>query len=337
VAWEDHSEWRRLRLYVSGDICRFLEFKIEADFKEPVKVRDLYVRVKDLPLVGNVTIGHFKEPFGLEMLTGSANTTFMERGLSNVFSPGYNFGVMMNNSLLDERATWALGMFKNFAEDYWGSTSQGNACAVTGRVTCLPWYEDNGAKLFHLGGDYSFRDPHDAITFSQRPEAYFVDQFTKTGSIDANRLQLFGVEAAWVYQAFSLQSQYQAAAMDASGKGDLYLDGLYVEASCFLTGEHRPYNRASGAFESVKPNKDFLARGGGLGAWQVATRYSFLDFDRGNLPASATNVQDFTVGLNWYLNSYLRIDWNYIHSWVAGPDSSSGAADIFMMRLQAVF
>lgn len=47
-------------------------------------------------------------------------------------------------------------------------------------------------------------------------------------------------------------------------------------------------------------------------------------------------MQDFTFGLNWYLNRHVRLGWNYVRSYVRGSGTSD-AADIFLMRVQIAF
>ena len=61
--------------------------------------KDVYIQVHDLPVIGNVRVGHFKECFGLEQLTSDNYTTFMERSLDDegAFVPGRNDGIMAFN------------------------------------------------------------------------------------------------------------------------------------------------------------------------------------------------------------------------------------------------
>jgi phosphate-selective porin OprO/OprP len=158
---------------------------------------------------------------------------------------------------------------------------------------------------------------------------------TDTKDIDADSVHRLSAEAAWVKGPFSVQGEYRAAGCVAPAAGNPWLQGLYAQASYFLTGESRPYDRASGIFKGVKPLKS-VGKDGGGGAWEVAARYSYLNLNQGELPASARDVQDFTLGLNWYLCPNARVMWNYVHSWVDGRGVDSGV-DVFMMRFQVTF
>jgi phosphate-selective porin OprO/OprP len=334
---KDGVEMRRARLSVEGTMYQFLDFKLEYDFATGAAVaRDVFLRFTHLPGVGNVTVGHFKEPFGLEEFGSDNYSTFIERGLPDAFAPGFNLGIMANNTLLNERMTWAVGAFRDTDESAKLSSDDGGYGA-TARVTALPWYAEDGKKLLHLGAAYSLRTPtDDTAQYSARPEAHFVNVlFTDTGKIPGvSDADLFGTEAALVCGPLSFQSEYVGSALDRHNDDCLYFDGAYGQVSYFLTGEHRPYRTSNGTFDNVRPNKNFR-QDGGVGAWELAVRYSFLDLRDGDLPATARLVQDLTAGLNWYLTPNIRLMWNYIHSWVS--DDADGSADIALTRVQVVW
>ena len=112
--------------------------------------------------------------------------------------------------------------------------------------------------------------------------------------------------------------------------GDPDFWGAYVQASYFLTGEHRPYKTSNGTFDKVKPLKNY-GKEGGPGAWELAARYSYLNLNDAGVDGG--RLRDLTLGLNWYLNPNLRIMWNYIF---ADP-SDGGDVDVFQMRFQLAF
>jgi len=334
--FDQDTYWRRLRLNVTGQFLQRVEFKAEGSFAaRPYTVTDLYLRLTDLPGLGTLTAGHFKEPMGLEQLAGSVHTTFMERSLVSRFTGERNFGLMARKEFSDHLGTWAAGVFRTTSHRTWGSSGTGDSWDVTGRVTRLVFHEDEGRRLLHLGASYGLRRPEEPVRFSSRPETYFLPVLTDTKKIDADLVHRLGLEAAWVQGPLSLQAEYAAAACDASQVGNPWLHGLYAQASYVLTGESRSYDRATGVFKGITPRRS-LGQDGGLGAWEAAARCSFLDLDKGGLPADARTLTDITVGLNWYLCPNVRIAWNYIHAWADGRGVDAGA-DIAMMRLQVTF
>jgi phosphate-selective porin OprO/OprP len=325
---EDGTEFRRARLCVSGLIYGNIEFKAEYDFAGgDADFRDVYIGILDLP-IGNIRAGHFKEPFSLEELTSCKYITFLERALPNALVPSRNTGFMLHNAAADERMTTAIGLFRD-TDDY-GDTQDDGGYNVTGRITSLPIYTAKGACLLHVGAAYSHRKPDDSYSFEASPETHLADDFVATGSIAGDRVELLGLEAAWVNGPFSLQSEYIMADAGRFTGSDVHFDGYYVQASYFLTGEHRNYKTSEAFFDRVKPNQNF-SNGGGPGAWEIALRYSELDLNDSNIAGGRLN--NVTTGLNWQLNPNTRIMWDYVHA----DKNDVGNADMLMMRLQVDF
>src|SRR3989339_1181212 len=219
----DGAEFRRARIYLSGTIYNNIDFKMEYDFAGGGRpsFTDVFVELKEIPVVGNFKVGHFKEPFSLEELTSSNYITFMERSLPNVFAPARNTGMMLHNTLADKRMTWATGVFRN-ADDFGdseGNESTEGGYSFSGRLTGLPWYEEEGRKLLHTGIGYSYQNAfQNEIRYRQRPEMGMADRFVDTGTIkDAEAAHLFGPELALVYGPFSLQTEYIFADEAISG------------------------------------------------------------------------------------------------------------------------
>ncbi|MBE7559910.1 porin [bacterium] len=327
----DGVEFRRAYLTLAGLMYKRIEWKAEYDFAGgDVAWRDVYMGITDVPFVGGIRAGHFKEPFGLEELPSDNFTTFMEKSLANTFAPSRNTGLAVGNAPLDQRMTWAAGVFRD--TDNFGNRLGEGQYAVTGRLTGLPYYAEEGAHLVHVGAAASRRSvPDEMAQFAERPEAHLAPRFVDTGKFAADMYNLFGTEAAFLWGPFSMQGEYMLADVDAEHGDDPRLDGGYVLASWMLTGEHRNYNRRLGGFDRMRPRRNFLDGEGGLGAWELAVRWSTLDLSDELL--SGGELSDVTVGLNWYLNPNSRIMWNWVH----GDLDDVGDADIFQMRLQIDF
>ncbi|MHC4693311.1 MAG: OprO/OprP family phosphate-selective porin, partial [Planctomycetota bacterium] len=322
---------RRVRLYTSGLMYGNVEYKLQFDFAGitgDADLKDAYIGLPDFPLA-HLKMGHFKEPFGLEELTSSKYITFLERAFSSV-DPARNAGVMLSDSIYDDRMTWAAGLFR-ITEDH-GIVRDDGGYSVTGRVTGLPLYEDNGASLLHLGAAYSIRSPEtDSVRLRAKPDAHLADYFLNTGFIPTDDVDILGLESAWVSGPLSLQGEYVYMDFDRSdGSSGVEFDGFYGQVSYFLTGEHRRYKKSAGAFTRTKPKKNF-GDDGGFGAWEVAARYSVIDLDDADVTGG--KMDNITIGLNWYLNPNTRFMWNYVHSDV----DDSGEADILLTRLQVDF
>lgn len=136
--------------------------------------------------------------------------------------------------------------------------------------------------------------------------------------------------------SLALQSEYTRVDVDRAiaGNQDVYFDGYYVEGSWFLTGESLNYNPQKGALGKIIP-KGILGEGG-IGAWQIATRYSNLNLNDSDIVGGEEN--NITVGLNWYPNSNLRFMANYIQ--VLDVKNGSHVGDepsVFSLRAQVEF
>lgn len=330
--FEDGTEFRRSRIYFSGTIYGNLEFKAQYDFAGgAVDFKDVYLGFKNHATLGNVRFGQFKEPFGLEQLTSSNNITFLERSLAASFAPSRNTGVMIYNMMHDKRWTWAAGVFRQ--TDSFGDGQGGRDYNVTARVTALPIYEDKGKKLLHVGLSYTHQNyEDDEIRFRSRPEAHLAPRLVDTGTFAAEYGDLIGGEVAWVNGPLSLQAEYVHAFIEGRDPavGDPRFWAASIQASYFLTGEHRPYKTSSGAFGGVKPLHNY-GNDGGMGAWELAARLSYMNLNDGTIEGG--RLRDLSLGLNWYLNPNVRTMWNYV---LADP-SEGGDLSAFLWRLQIVF
>lgn len=351
---EDTVQFRTLRLMAFGEGFDVFDYKLEVDFagrdstnSERTTLKDAYLGVKDLSLLGRVQIGHFKEPFSLEELTSNRFITFMERSSFNALVPTRNVGIAAYQYSENERMTFAFGGFREIGDKPPYVADDDGGYAFTARVTYLPWYDEatQGRGLFHLGLGYSFRDvDNPSQQLRVRPEVNAGPYVLNTGVINnVEDYQLLGPEMAFVYGPFSVQSEYLVAFYNVNGADDPTFHGMYVQTSYFLTGENRTYNRQKGVFERVKPFENFFrvktCDGDvetGWGAWELAYRYSWLDLDDAAVLGGTT--ADHTFGINWYWNPYMRLMFNYVHAQVSPPnDAANTDLNVFECRAQVDF
>lgn len=321
------TEFRRARFYISGIIYDKIFFKAQYDFTDgDVDFKDVYLGLKKLPGVGKLTIGHFKEHIGLENLTSSKYITLMERANITAFIPSYNNGIGVFKSEMDDRLTWAVGVFLD-TNAYGDEDGAESSFASTARITGLPWYSGKD-KLLHLGFAFSYREAKDgSVRFRERPESHTAPRFVDTGSFDADSENRFGFEAAIVHGPLSVQGEYMGTKVDTLSGSDPTFSGYYAYVSYFLTGEHRVYKKSAGKFGRVKPKANF-GKNRGAGAWEIAFRYSGLDLT--DEAIAGGELHDITLGVNWYLNPVVRVMGNYIRADLDGV----GKANIFQTRFQ---
>lgn len=336
LVFEDGVEFRRARLYLAGTIYKNVEFKAEYDFagSTDVAFKDVYLALTGIPVVGTFKVGHFKEPFSLEELTSSNFITFMERGLPNVFAPGRNTGMQLSNNVeeLDNKLGWAIGLFKEAGDS--GDNIGGAAApkwAITARAFFVPMYENKGEQLVHVGLGIT-RRATDGVgaMYAGGPENGLAPDLVSTGVIgDAESTLSIGAEAAAVYGPFSGQLEYIRTMVTSDAQDDPSFGGFYLLGSWFATGETRNYKMNGGVFDRVVPAANFDMEGG-LGAIELALRFSHLDLDD---VTNAGTMWTITAGVNWYLNPNVRVMLNYLHAAV-DRGSLDDSGDIIAMRFQ---
>jgi phosphate-selective porin OprO/OprP len=145
-------------------------------------------------------------------------------------------------------------------------------------------------------------------------------------------VEILGGEIGTVQGPFHLMAEGLVERVNREAGDDLWLDGFYVEAGWFLTGESRPYDRKNGIFGQVKPKKNVTD--GGIGAWQIAARYSMVDLIGAGTPAGSRKLSDVTVGVNWFLTQNLKVSVDWVNS-NATPSTRDGG--MLQARIQASF
>jgi len=331
---QNGAEFRRLRWYTSGTLFKSIKFKLQFDFAQgDAGVKDAYIEVVKIPVIGNFRLGHFKQPFGLEMHTSSKYVLFMERGLTNAFTPERDLGFMIHNRHFNKRLAWFAGYFYPS-----GSVGKylGDQYRLTFRLVGLPIYKTEGRyTVLQIGAAYENQfQNNEELSISERPEAHLAPKYIDLTVDFANRADVFGGELSFVFGSLSLQGEYMynriKPSTSSSALNDLYnFYAYYGSVSWFLTGEHRNFSTSKAAYDRIDPKKNL--GGGGAGAWEVAARISRIDMNDRDLEGGA--MTDYTFGLNWYLNPATRFMFNYIYSDI----ENSGYANIVMLRFQVAF
>lgn len=320
---------RRARIGLSGKIDDAWSFQIEYDFAENgSSANDVYLRYTGFA-AGNITVGHFKVPFGLEELTSSNNITLVERSLpTTTFAQSRRMGVGYNTS--GDSWTFALMGFGQGQGSGVRSTTGDEGLGLGGRFTFT--LVNSGNYLLHLGIAASTEAPEDKdvdqVRFRTRPESRPTNvRLVDTGNIsDVNSINQLGLEAAWMSGPVSIQGEWMRSdASRGSGQPDVDFSGWYVSGSWVLTGESRGYR--GGVFRGVTPRA-------GHGAWELTARYSNVGLDDG--PVTGGEEDNWTLGVNWYANSRVRLMANYINASTDRQDVSDDP-NIFLMRAQISF
>ena len=328
----DRIFFRRSRIYIRGTLHKYIRFKAEYDFAGGgVSWTDVYLRFVKLPGIGNIYVGKFKAPFGLEELTSSRFISFQERSLTDAFVPGRQVGVLFKNSALDKRLHWAFSLTRSDDDGTVDSYSDSPDNNITFRLAATP-FQASKTHLAHVGLAYHLK-MEEGFRFRARPEGRTKSVRLVDVRGDADRVDQIGLETALVYGRISVQGEYMTATPDVAGTNHPTFSSYYVMASYFLTGESRPYS--GGAFGRPKPKRKFDLEKGTLGAVELAARVSKIDLSSGDFQGG--DERNFTLGLNWYPHNNARVTLNYVGAYLDRGDISNEFTSIVSMRFQVDF
>ena len=368
---QDRVGFRRMRFGVRGDVNPTMGYRIEMEFAggNSIEFRDAFISVKEMPCFQTVIIGNHKRPYGLDHLNSSRHNIFLERPfvIESFNQDARRMGISSNGVSEDKIWNWRYGAWQQrLIQDeghYISDHLQGEMAA---RLATTYWYdeESDGRGYAHFaisgtaahpdgstGGDppiIGIGESQNEARFRHRAEARHLNRWLDTGRIPgADWYEMIGLEKVINVGPLQIVGEYQNLFMQRDPLfSDLHLHGGYVYASWFLTGEHMPWNRKNGTLDRVKPFENFFlvdrccgGNGTGWGAWQVALRYSYADFNDRDIAGGI--AESVTFGLNWLWNANTRLQFNYINGNIRnrrlGTVLTSGNYDIIGARFMIDF
>src|SRR5262249_35563827 len=247
--------FRRVRVQFDGTAYEMFEWNLEyALEKVDVGIPNLdefWVGMKNLPIIGSVRIGHQKVPQGFEgdLVSSRKAMTFLERSAyTDAFYQNFATGLWGGNSILDQRATWAAMWYRQDNHGSNGADFTDGEYGVSGRVTALPVWEDDGRCWVHLGASGTFpaggrTDPGTTgtqfVRLRARPQMRAAQgdfgsspagatpsviplpgnttRWVDTGNIAATGISVVGTEFCAVRGPFSVQSEWGFAMPSSAG------------------------------------------------------------------------------------------------------------------------
>ena len=334
--WELH----RMRFGLQGEVFRHIQFEIEREFKSSVSAnptkspwRDVFVET-DILSKAQVRVGKFKIPVGLDQLGGDTALEFVFRSLGGSYlAPGRDVGVMVHGRFFKRGLNYWVGGFQRDGENSRSSKMEGADETFAARVTARPFRKLKGVfGETEVGTSFALSSVSDVSVLPNGLRGRTVlSEYTFFESVFVRGLRRrVGADIDWSIGPFGAQAELLQVndSRDGQGLGDQDLSDVralswYVTGSWVLTGE----KKAGG----VVPRKGLLM--GGAGAVEVAARYDQLKFDsrlgvdppfRNSRAETILPSGDrvWTVGLNWYVNRWGKIQINGIREHATDPERS---------------
>jgi phosphate-selective porin OprO/OprP len=329
------------RLGGEGKIGAF-GYHVEAEFSDnAVALHQAYLSYMT-NVAGNRTrfyVGNFLKDLGTEGSSESARVPFMLRNAPTQVAQPVNayFGTGAQMKMWGNNWHYSLSV----SGDSPSSDTNGDSPDSIVYLTRATWNPVKaGWGFIHTGAWYYYENISRGITSINNVPKLALDyngNVRVSGSSIANPTQDRGkgFELGGTYRNFWMMNEYGRQKIDSSTADSVTRHGSSFAAGWMITGEKPGFSSHSGTWQPVKVSSPVTS--GGWGAFELAARVDHYDYHgapRGGLGRS------YTVGLNWYLNDWSRLMFDYVR-WYSdnqvGSEKGPDWGNSFGIRTQVVF
>jgi hypothetical protein len=261
----------------------------------------------------------------------------------DTLAPARDIGVTLHGRFNQRAVGYDVGVFRNDGEAARFDFNPGGGQTVAARVAGRP------LRLTAATGSTREMEVAVAVTASEVPDGLnslrgrtvFREQFFAPVYVNGRRIRL-GFDADWRPGPFSLKAEFIRVTDERKNQGIFDDDlpvlvsrGWYVSGTWVITGESK--------FDGIAPRRPLFQ--GGAGGIELAARVEQLGFGSAldgepELPTPrAPNLREaglrgWTLGVNWYVNRWTKIQLNGIREQFDDPDRSPVAGrDAFWTRV----
>lgn len=321
-ALRGNANFRRARLGFNGTFAKDFGYNIEFNFGDSgtesnARIYEVALTYKGIEGV-NLVLGATKPKMTLDDSTSSNDITFIERAtaVNLALTPAAGEARMTAGGTFNTDNFFSAAYYTMGSAAAGGGLDDYDSSNVVGRLAYATSPKEGLNVHIGASGSHSFNLPADTIRFRDRPELrvdplrYVDANFAGT----ADEVTVYGPELALNYGPFRAQGEYYIYDVARNGVlADASFDAWYLQASWVITGEAYKYDIKKAAYSGVKPANPFGFGGKGMGAWEIAARYSSADLNDASAGIAGGQQDIITVGLNWYVNNNLRFMLNYLN------------------------
>lgn len=316
---------RRVRLGVEGTLPGEFGYKAELDFaNSSVGFGDVVLTWNPKKGPITLTLGNFESLDGMEQITSSRWSSFIERAqVNDAFGNTRRLGLGVGYKSKDNLFRIDGGLFAAHSID---ASLDNKGWIAAARATYTPYV---GPGFVHLGLNFQHRQFQEnngataltsgsgspsngqLVQYRARPFLQTTSQrFVDTGNFAAKGDDIFGIEAYGVFKSLHLGGEAQMVKVRSYDAGDRLISrdqfatntqlvasgkpsfwGGHFEVGYFLTGETRGYK--NGTWDRTKVLNPVDK--GGMGAFQIIGRVDYLDLNDNKLQNGFSN--NFTTGV----------------------------------------
>ena len=280
------------------------------------------------------TVGYFHPFVSLNDATFPGNTLFLER--PSIINIERSVAAGIQRASLGANAA---------TEDYFASAYltgplfgaqtptrlNGEQVGLVGRLATRPYHDEDWNFHTEFSGQVAFHPNVDAsgtpgvsrttLTLADFPEQRIdFNPLVSTGPLSTRSANVYGGALGASWRNFLVQGEYYQISLNQSKLPGvpaprLGFNGGYVEGGWVITGEPIPYDITRAAWARPKVDHPFSVGDGGMGAWEIAARYSTVDLNSNVVPGVPQSVtggifggrqQTAGLALSWYPNDWLR-------------------------------
>jgi phosphate-selective porin OprO/OprP len=367
---------RRARLGIEANMFRYYEFRLLPDFSNAqapglpgqTRIQDAYLNVHYWDFF-QVEAGKFKQPFSYEQLIQDRFVPTLERSIFDQLVPARDEGIMIHGQkLFGDKLDYGIAVSNGEIN---GDFDTNKLKDVNGRLAIRPLNWDGlhpALRPLQLGISAGTGVEEEPVMPNTLRTPATVQWFQFNPTVRANgRRDRWSPEVAYIYNAFGFAAQYfrQEQQLSPSFSGapgsntvlNIPFEGYYFLATLLLTGETRTtYSAPIAPLRPFDPCHPVAMPG----AWELVARVSQLRVDDEVFQRIPTGRKTFvaladptrnsdratelTLGFNWYLNQWVRVQFNWEHAWFAqpvrlgpGPDGLLRHQDTLLTRFQIIF
>ena len=294
-----------------------------AGFETPGSIRRMIVDYNGLP-DWTFRLGASSPPAGLADATAGGDMLFLERGAAADVQRAMAGGVRETASII-----YAGNDFYGALSVSGGKVQEAGPfdeqLAVVGRIGYTLFTDKDTRFVLSSAVTDIVRGPDQTaaansprlVTFASSPELAVDTQAIKlvsAGALNVDNAWAINLESGITWRSFYAQGGYfKFGVKDRASSNEYDFGGYYLEASYLLTGERHGWNPGNAVFTGPRPGHNFGE--GGFGAFEIAARYSNMDFnDHPGVAGSAMPVDGLrggtqniaTLGVNWYVNPVVK-------------------------------
>jgi phosphate-selective porin OprO and OprP len=332
---------RRMRMLLQGRVARYFDYFLNVDFAGGVvNVRDAQVDTHFSDAF-RLRAGKFKTPFSYDRLILVVNILFVERGFTSTVAPDRDTGLQVLGDVAGNVISYAAALTNGVVDGGNSDNDTNDAKDITGRLVVSPFARQSTHPLNRLGL---------AMAANTGKQAGALPSFVTSGRqiffTYAPGVVADGRRTRWSPQAFYYRGPFggygeYVRSRGGVRKGDVVdevdHDAWEAVASYVLTGE------AAGE-RNVRPRVNFDPPTHHWGALQLAGRVQRLSVSPNAVqrgfasPTASTRALAYTLGVNWYLNPFIKWNFNFERTVFDGdPHGLRAAENALLLRAHLGF